>query len=216
MSAEPTPITAELIDYIRRHAPPEGPFLRELKDAARAAQIPEIWIGPDQAAFMQILLRLAGAHTVVEVGTLAGVGAITMARALPPDGHLRTLELLDAHADFAEAWIARSDVAGRIEVLRGDARTSLVGLESASADACFIDADKEGYLLYLEQCLRIVRPGGLVMVDNAFAFGEVLDAGSPSAEVRAIQAFNEHVAHLAELQAIIVPLGDGLWVGVRR
>jgi len=213
--------TATLIDerhvrYITEHTIPEDAFLRDLKREAAAAGIPAIWIAPAQASFMRVLLTLARARDVVEVGTLAGYSAIAMARALPPDGKVRTIELEPKHADFAERWIARSDVAGKIEVLRGAGLEVLPRLPDLSADAAFLDADKPSYPRYLEECLRIVRPGGLVMADNAFAFGELFEEKTTRPEVAAMRRFNEAMAGEKRLVCIIVPFGDGLWVGVKR
>jgi predicted O-methyltransferase YrrM len=139
-----------------------------------------------------------------------------MARALPPGGRLRTIEISDAHADFAEQWVRRSDVADRIEVLRGDARRILPRFETASADAAFIDADKEGYSLYLHECLRIVRSGGLLLLDNAFANGHLLDSSSKEPMAPIVRDFNDYMAGIRELQSIIVPLGDGCWMAIKR
>lgn len=214
MSEDSTRVTGRHFDYIRERTIPEDAFLADLKAAAREAGIPAIWISPEQAAFMRILLRAAAAREVVEVGTLAGYSAVAMARALPPDGRVRTIELLDAHADFAEAWVARSDVAGKVEVLRGDGREILPTLATDSADACFLDADKAGYVEYLRECRRIVRPGGLFLVDNAFAFGQLFDEHPTDREAPAVRAFNEHMAREEGLESVIVPMGDGLWVGV--
>ena len=216
MSEKSERISEALYAYLAAHTSQEDAFLAELKQAARNENIPSIWISPEQAALMQILLRLKGAREVIEVGTLAGYSAITMARALGPKGHLRSIELEDRHADFAERWIAASDVAGQVEVLRGDAREVLENIADQSADAAFIDADKRGYATYLQHCLRILRPGGLMMVDNAFAFGHVLESATEDASVRAIQEFNQTMYACEELQAVIVPIGDGCWVGVKE
>ena len=216
MSETTTLVTTEHVRYLAARTRAEDAFLAELKQAARQADIPPIWISPEQASFMQIVLKLRGARDVVEVGTLAGYSAIAMARALPPGGRVRTIELLDKHADFAEAWIAKSDVAGRIEVLRGPGATQLAHMQAGSADAAFLDADKAGYVLYLEECLRILRPRGLVMVDNAFAFGQLFDAQPTDREVEAVRAFNEHVAAHDGLHSIIAPFGDGCWVCVKE
>ncbi len=216
MSAESTVVTPEHFRYLAERTASEDDFLRDLKEAARQAEIPEIWISPEQASFMQILLRLMGARTVLEVGTLAGYSAIAMARALPADGRVRTIEISGRHADFAEEWIAKSDVPDRVEVLRGQAREVLPKLSDGWADAAFIDADKPNYPFYLEQCLRIVRTGGLVMVDNAFAFGQLLDDQPSDPAVGDVRAFNELMARQTGLHSIIVPLGDGCWVGVKR
>jgi len=201
MSDVSTEVGNEHFRYIAERTTPEDEFLRDLKKAAAAAGIPSIWIAPEQASFMRILLKAARAREVVEVGTLAGYSAISMARALPADGHVRTIELDPKHAEFAERWIARSDVAGRVHVLRGAGMDVLPKLAADSADAAFLDADKASYPRYLTECLRIVRKGGLIMVDNAFAFGQLLDPKATDREV---------------LESVIVPLGDGLWVGVKR
>ena len=217
MSSTSTPVTAEHFAYLAERTAREDPFLAELKAAAAAAGIPPIWISPEQASLMQILLKSAGAKEVVEVGTLAGYSAIAMARALPPrseGGCVRTIELVDAHADFAVEWIARSDVADRVEVHRGSGADVLAGFEADSADAAFLDADKGGYPNYLRECLRIVRKGGLILVDNAFAFGQLLDGDPTDREVPAVRAFNDLMAATPEVHGIIVPIGDGLWVAV--
>jgi len=216
MSETSTLVTAEHFRYLAERTAREDAFLADLKRAAAQQGIPSIWISPEQASFMQILLRLARAREVIEIGTLAGYSAIAMARALPGDGRVRTIEINPAHADFAERWVARSDVAGRVIVHRGAGAQVLPGFAAGSADAAFIDADKPSYPAYLEQCLRIVRPGGLIMVDNAFAFGQLFDQRPTDREVGAVRAFNEVMAASAALHSIIVPIGDGVWVGVRR
>jgi predicted O-methyltransferase YrrM len=215
MSAEGTLVTRGHFEYIAARTAAEGPLLAELKLAARAAGIPAIWISPEQASLMQILLRAIGARTVIEVGTLAGYSAIAMARALPATGQVHTIELERKHADFAESWVARSDVAGRVTVHRGAGLDVLPRFAAGSADAAFLDADKANYPGYLRESLRIVRTGGLVLVDNAFAFGQLLDAHPTDREVSAVRAFNEVMAREGRLQSVIVPIGDGLWVGVK-
>jgi len=214
MSENPTLVTAEHFRYLAARTVQEDAFLRELKQAARAAGIPAIWIAPEQASFMQILLKLRGARHVVEVGTLAGYSAIAMARALPPDGRVHTIELDPKHADFAQHWVARSDVAAKVLVHCGAGQTVLPTLPSGWADAVFLDADKAGYKEYLHECRRILRSNGLVMVDNAFAFGQLLDPQPTDREVGAVREFNDYMAQSHDLHSIIVPLGDGLWVGV--
>jgi predicted O-methyltransferase YrrM len=216
MSANPTRVTQGHFDYLAARTRGDDPFLEELKQAATAAGIPAIWISPSQASFMQIALKLSGARDVVEVGTLAGYSAIVMARALPDGGRVRTIELLDEHAAFAEEWIAKSDVAGKVEVLRGAGTYVLRQFEDDSADACFLDADKANYPAYLDACLRIVRKGGMFMVDNAFAFGQLLDQTPSEGGVEAVRKFNDYMAAKKQLHSVIVPLGDGCWYGVRE
>jgi predicted O-methyltransferase YrrM len=152
----------------------------------------------------------------VEVGTLAGYSAITIARALPPGGRVVTIEIDPRRAEFARRWLAKSDVADRIEVRVGPGAEVLPSLGERSADALFLDADKASYPLYLSQGLRLLRDRGMVLVDNAFAFGELFAESPRDPEVGAIRAFNEHMTKVRELQSVIVPIGDGLWVGVKR
>lgn len=209
-------MSPELFDYVAARTAPDDEFMRRLKQQALEAGIPAIWIAPEQASFMQLLLKAIGAREVIEVGTLAGYSAIAMARALPPEGRVRTIELSESYADFAERQIARSDVAGRVEVYRGDGAHVLRGFADNSADASFIDADKPNYPVYLEESLRIVRRGGMIMADNAFAFGQVLEPGSTDPHVQAVRTFNDVMAATPGLHGIIVPLGDGLWVVVKE
>ena len=216
MSEEATLITERHVSYLTERTRAEDTFLRDLKREAAAAGIPSIWIAPAQASFIQIVLTRGRARAVVEVGTLAGYSAIVMARALPRDGQVRTIELEPRHADFAERWIARSDVAGKVEVLRGAGLEVLPRLATDSADAAFLDADKANYPNYLKECLRIVRRGGLIMADNAFAFGELFADQPSDKEVAAMRRFNDLMAAEKSLDSIIVPFGDGLWVGVKR
>jgi caffeoyl-CoA O-methyltransferase len=213
MSEISTPVTTNHFGYLAEHTTREDEFLRDLKADARAEGIPPIWISPEQGSFMQILLKAVRAKEVVEIGTLAGYSAIWMARALPPNGRVRTIEISPKHADFAERWISKSDVAKRIRVHRGRGEDVLPRFAMNRADAAFIDADKTTYPALLRECLRIVRRGGLIMADNAFGFGRLFDAEDPG--VAAMRAFNEIIAAEAALQSIIVPIGDGLWFGLK-
>ena len=215
MSDTSTVVTPEYFQYVAERTAREDSFLGQLKAAATQAGMPPIWIAPEQASLMQILLRAARVHEVVEIGTLAGYSAISMARALPEGGRVRTIELDPARAAFAREWASRSDVAGKVEVIQGAGTEVLATFADRSADAAFLDADKPSYPTYLKECLRIVRPGGLVMADNAFAFGRLFEDGADS-DVQAVRAFNDLMAKTRELQSVIVPIGDGLWVGVRR
>ena len=213
MSEISTPVSADHFRYVASHTVQDDKFLSDLKTEARSEGIPPIWIAPEQGSFMQLLLKMVRASDVIEVGTLAGYSAIWMARALPSGGRLRTIEVSKKHADFAERWIAQSDVAKRVSVLRGRGAEILPGLATDSADAAFIDADKEGYPAYLRECLRIVRRGGIIMADNAFGFGRLFDTRDLAAA--AIRSFNEIIAKEASLQSIIVPIGDGLWISTK-
>jgi predicted O-methyltransferase YrrM len=208
-----TAVTPDHFSYLAKHTTQEDGLLRDLKAAARSEGFPPIWISPEQGSFLQMLLKINKAKHIIEIGTLAGYSSIWMARALPTDGEVRTIEISDRHAGFAERWIAKSDVAGRIQVYRGKGEKLLPTFASDSADAAFIDANKDGYPFYLRESLRIVRSGGLILADNAFGFGRILDPTDADSEP--MRVFNELMARERGLQSIIVPLGDGLWCGLK-
>jgi caffeoyl-CoA O-methyltransferase len=215
MSKDSTQVGPAVFAYIAQHTIQEDAYLRDLRAAALKAGLPEIHIAPEQAAFLHILLRAARVRHVVEVGTLGGYSAIAMARALPPRGKVTTLELSDKHAQFAREWIAKSDVKNKVDVVVGDARATLPTLPAQSADAVFLDADKAGYVVYLPEALRILRPGGILLADNVLAHGAVVDPKSKDETGVAIRAFNEAVQKTEGLRAVIVPLGDGCMVAVK-
>lgn len=196
MSEQATVVTDAHFRYLVERTTAEDAFLRDLKAAAAKAGIPAISIAPEQAAFMQILLRLTRARLVIEVGTLAGYSAIAMARALPPDGKVTTIEISREHAAFARAWVAKSDVATKVDVRLGPGREILRTIPDLAADACFLDADKASYREYLDESMRFLRPGGLVMADNAFAFGQLLDENPTDRDVPAVRAFKIGRAHV--------------------
>ncbi|MCA8963777.1 MAG: O-methyltransferase [Planctomycetes bacterium] len=216
MSASSTPVDERLFAFIQKQTIAEDAYLRDLRQAARQAGLPEIHIAPEQAAFLQLLLRGAGARTVVEVGTLGGYSAIAMARGLPEGGRVITHEIEPAHAEFARQWIARSDQAGRIEVRLGNAIDTLPTIADGSVDAVFLDADKEGYVAYLGQALRMLRSGGILLADNVLAGGHIADGSGGSATAQAITRFLAAVQAARSLRSVIVPLGDGCLFGVKE
>lgn len=213
MSKTSTPVDARLFAFLATQTIPEDDFLRELRAAAGAAGLPEIHIAPEQAAFLQILLRAMGAKTVLEVGTLGGYSAIAMARGMPAEGRVITHEIEPRHAEFAVEWIARSDQRGKIEVRLGNAAETLAQLPAGQADAVFLDADKGGYVGYLRHAMRLLRPGGVLLADNVLAGGQIAD-GTGEKE-RALRAFLDAARATPGLAGVVVPLGDGLYFGVK-
>ena len=217
MSSSQTPVTPALQRYCEEHARGDDEFLRALVADAHRRGLPAIWISPAQACFMALLLRATGARRVLEVGTLGGYSAIAMARALPADGEVVTVEAQPHHADFAREWIARSDVAGRISVITGRAAEILPALPANPPfDAVFLDADKGNQLLYVREAARLLRRNGLLLVDNAFAFGQLLDPHPSDPDVGAVRTSNASLARNPDFEGIIVAIGDGLWCATRR
>lgn len=203
-----------LARYVAELFAPEDEVLRELAEEIAESDMPEIYISPEEGRLLQVLLRMVKAARVLELGTLGGYSAIWMARALPEEGRLITVEKVPERAELARRHVERADLADRIEVRVGEARELLVDLAGeAPFDAVFIDADKKGYPEYLEWCIENVRSGGLVIADNAFKNGEVLeDSDDPG--VRGIQEFNRRVATDPRFTSIVVPTRDGVAIAL--
>ncbi|HET9626631.1 MAG TPA: O-methyltransferase [Kofleriaceae bacterium] len=199
-----------IIDYVNRvHVPHDAGLARayEVPDG-----IPAIQVSPSDGRLLGLLLRLVGAKKVVEVGTLVGYSAIHMARALAPGGHLWSVEFEPRHAEVARQNLAAAGVADRVTVHVGAGRDVLPTLDGHGPfDAVFIDADKVNYPHYGQWALDHLRPGGLVLGDNSYLFGELLD---DSERGRAMRAFHELIA--AHCDSVCAPTPEGLVVGIKR
>lgn len=209
---------ANLSRYVTGLFADEGPLLAELRQEIPRRGLPEIFISPELGRLLQVLLTGIGARRVLEVGTLGGYSALWMARALPDTGRLVTLEIDPERAAFARRFIDRAGKSDVVEVRVGDARELLAELADAGAgpfDAVFIDADKESYVEYLDRSLALTRPGGLILADNAFRDGRVLEA-DPDEATRGVLAYNERVASDERLISTVIPIRDGLAVSVVR
>jgi len=201
-------------EYIAGLFAPEDDLLRALREDADRSGLPPIAVPPETARLLQVLLRAVGARRVLEVGTLAGYSAIWMARALPADARLVSLEIDPAHAEFARRYIARAGLAQRVEVRVGAALQLLPALDGELFDAVFLDADKAPLPTYFEWALRLLRPGGLVIADNTLRGGRVVDEDADDAELRGVREFNRRLATDPRVAGIVVPIGDGVGVGV--
>lgn len=219
-SGAPAPSTLDhdgLDQYVRRLFASEDDCLRAIRARADEAALPPIQLPPATARAVQILLRAAGARRVLEVGTLAGYSAVWIARALPPDGELITLEIDPERAAVARRSLADAGVADRARVRVGNALDLMAALDpNPPFDAVLLDADKERYCDYLEQAARLVRRGGLFMADNAFWRGGVLDPAGSDELAAHIHRFNQRVAADPRFEATILAVGDGLMIAVRR
>ena len=203
-----------LDDYVAALFAPEDRLLLDLRDEADRSGLPPISISPDEGRLLQVLLRAVGARRVLEIGTLGGYSAIWMARALPPGGTLLSIELEARHAEFARRYVERAGLADRVEVRVGRALDVLPALDGERFDVVFLDADKEPLPTYLDWALRLVRPGGLIIGDNALWGGRVLDEQSDDPKTRGVREFNRRMATDPRVTAIVVPTHDGVAVGV--
>ena len=187
-------------------APPDEALENALRRSQEAG-LPGIQIPPSEGKLLQLLAGISGARRILEIGTLGGYSTIHLARALPPDGRLISLELDERHAEVARENIAEASLSDVVEVRVGDARELLGAMVDESVepfDLVFIDADKGGYPEYLEWVVRLCRPGSVILADNTIRGGAVLDPKDESS--RAIREFNEGLARHPRLEATILPL----------
>jgi len=203
--------TREVLDWVNRvHAPHDAALTRAFEAPERHG-MPAIQLGPSEGKTLELLLKLAGAKKVVEVGTLAGYSAIRMARALPPDGHVWSVEFDPTHARVARENVVAASLADRITVLEGPALAVLPSLEEGGPfDAVFVDADKRSYDLYGRWAAKNLRRGGLLLGDNAYLFGRLLE---DSDEAAAMRRFHEEAAR--DFDTVCLPTPDGMLVGIR-
>jgi caffeoyl-CoA O-methyltransferase len=203
---------------------PSDPALEMVLQATRAAGMPQINVSPVQGRLLHVLALTCGARKILEIGTLAGYSAIWMARALPADGKLITLESDPKHAEVAQANIARAGLADRIEVRLGvalDVLPQLVAEGKGPFDLIFIDADKTNLTTYFEWAVRLARPGSLIITDNVIRHGEVLDESSVDASLQGVRRFNQALAADRRVTATIVQMVgikgyDGMALAVVR
>ncbi len=201
-------------DYIASLFAREDAILMSLREQADRSGLPPVAISPDEGKLLQVLLRAIGAKRVLEVGTLGGYSAIWMARALPADGMLLSIDIDADHAAFATRFIARAGLESVITVRVGRALDVLPSLDGEQFDAIFLDADKEPLPTYLDWALRLVRPGGMIIADNALWGGKVLDATVDDDATRAVREFNRRFAEDTRITGIVVPTHDGVAVGI--
>ena len=212
------PITEQLYDYIVDLFAPEDDLLKMLPAEAQAEGIPLINISPDQGKFLQVLMQAARAKNAIEVGSLFGYSTIWIARALPAGGKLYTLELNPKHAASTRRNIARAGLSDKVEVIEGDARKTLDTLvPHGPFDFAFVDAEKIEYIDYFEKVMAILRPGAIIVGDNASAHGAAWNTNPSASErnfVNPIRAFNQRMATDPRLSSLLVPISDGMCVGV--
>ena len=166
---------------------------------------------------MTLLVQLTGARNGIEIGTFTGYSSICIARGLAPDGHLICCDVNQEWTSIAQKYWEKAGLARTIELRIGPAIGTLRALpEVMQFDVAFIDADKSGYLSYWREVVPRMRPGGLIMVDNTFSGGRVIDAGNDNPVVIAIRDFNDHAAADDRVELIMVPIGDGLTIARKR
>lgn len=210
-----TDLREQYEEYVAELFAYEDDALKAIQASADANGLPSISVRPIDGWLLQWLAKLVGARTILEIGTLAGYSGTWMARALPADGKLYTLEVSEKHAKVAQANFESAGVADKVQIIQGQAAQVFQKVEQyAPFDMVFIDADKGSYNLYLDWAAAHLRPGGIVAAHNTYRDGRVMN---PVAEDdKAVDAFNKALAADARLEGIILPLGDGMAVARRR
>ncbi len=207
-------------EYLLAHSLREDPALSRLR--AETASHPKVnmQIAPEQGQFMQMLVRLTGAKRAIEVGVFTGYSSLAVMLAMPNDARLLALDVSPAYTAVARRHWQAAGVADRIELVIAPALVTLdARIEAGEAghyDFAFIDADKTGYLGYYERLLKLVRPGGLIVVDNTLWHGAVADPADREADTIALREFNDVLHRDARIDLVLLPVGDGLTLARRR
>ena len=214
MSNKTFTISDELYDYLARASLREPTVLARLREETANDPMARMQIAPEQGQFMALLVKLMGARRCIEVGVFTGYSSLWIALALPDNGSILACDVSEAWTTIAQRYWAEAVVAHKITLKLAPAMTTLdQELASGSAgsyDFAFIDADKSNYLNYYERCLELLRPGGLILVDNVLWSGRVADINDNSEDTVAIRAFNAHVKQDSRVDISLIPIADGL------
>ncbi|MGH8500879.1 MAG: class I SAM-dependent methyltransferase [Gammaproteobacteria bacterium] len=220
MSNRTLAITDRIYDYLMSVSVREPPLLARLREETAADPAGEMQIAPEQGQFMALLVELIGARRAIEIGTFTGYSALCVAMAMPEDGRLICCDISGDWTKIAERYWAEAGVTNKIDLRVRPALETLDALlargEIGRFDFAFIDADKENYLNYYERCLTLLRPGGLLAVDNTLWGGSVADPDQTDPEIDAIRRFNEALFDDQRVSLSLVPIGDGLTLARRR
>ena len=222
MSSRSIGLSDKVQDYLIANSLRETPLQRQLRDETASAlgDSAAMQIAPEQGQFMALMARLIGARLAVEIGTFTGYSALAVAQALPPDGRLIACDINADWTAIGQRYWAEAGVAERIDLRLGPATETLAALRSTADagrfDMAFIDADKTNYRQYYEDCLALLRPGGLIMIDNVLWGGSVADAATTDASTEAIRNLNAALHKDQRVDLSMLPIGDGLTLARKR
>lgn len=207
-------LSDEVYTYLLSVSLRETDTQRRLRAATDKLEWSVMQISPDQGQFMALLVKLINAEKIIEVGTFTGYSALSMAMALPDNGLLIACDVSEEWTDIARDYWQQAGVADKIDLRLAPASETLSELiENGQADTfdfAFIDADKQNYQHYFEQCLRLLKPGGIVAIDNVLWGGSVADEKDQQADTIAIRNFNQRLHQDSRVDISLVPIGDGL------
>ena len=220
MSKATTGLDQGLYDYILDTTLREPEILARLRAETDSHPRAGMQISPDQGQLLGLLVELIGAKRIIEIGTFTGYSSTAMALAMPADGELIACDLSEEYTAMARRYWAEAGVDGRIDLRIAPAVETLDALiadgRSGTFDMAFIDADKESYQDYYERCLTLVRPGGLIAVDNVLWHGRVTDASDTTVDTQAIRAFNAGLKDDGRVTLSMLSVADGLTLARKR
>ncbi len=205
-------LAPDIYAYLLDHGSPLDELQRGLIEATQSlGNIAIMQIAPEQGAFMTMMAQLMGASRAIEIGTFTGYSALCIARGLPDDGKLICCDISEEWSQVGRPYWEQAGVAEKIDMRIGPAIETLRALpEERSFDLAFIDADKDGYAAYYEELLRLIRPGGLILVDNVLLFGMAADPDTDNPMALAIRSFNDLVAKDPRVDCVMLAIADGL------
>ena len=220
MSNRTLTVDDRLYDYMLAVSLREPAILRRLREETAALAESAMQIAPEQGQFMAFLVESMGARRTLEIGTFTGYSALSVALALPADGRLIACDVSEEWTTIARRYWREAGVADKIELRLGPGIETLDRLiaegESGRFDFAFIDADKESYGDYFERVLALLRPGGVIAVDNVLWSGRVADPDDDDADTRAIRAFNRSLRDDSRISLSLLPIADGLTLARKR
>lgn len=204
---------SQLSDYIETFSVRESDIFRELREATAQLENSNMQIAAEQGQFMQLLIKVMGAKRALEIGTFTGYSALSVATALPANGHLICCDINEEWTSMAKTFWEKANVADKITLILGDALATMNRLIFECiepVDFVFIDADKINYVHYYEQAKQLLSPGGLIAIDNVLWRGAVANENIQDPDTVAIRAFNEHVYNDQSVDISLIPIADGL------
>ena len=213
-------LTDTLYQYVLDHSVREPAVLRELHEETAKLPMAGMQIGADQGQLMALLVKLIGAKRCLEVGVFTGYSSLAVALALPPDGKIIACDVSEEWTAIARRYWKKAGVDGKIDLRLGPAVATLDGLiekgEAGRFDFAFIDADKGNYLAYYERCLKLMKQGGLIAVDNTLWSGDVANPGNQKPDTVSLRAFNDALHKDERVDIALLPIGDGLTLARKR
>lgn len=213
-------LTPELHQYLQSVSVRDTELLKQLREETAKQKLSRMQVSPEQGQLMALLIKMLNAKRTIEIGVYTGYSALCVAMALPDDGHIVACDIDKDWTDIAQRYWQKAGVAHKVDLRLAPALDTLDRLitegEENSFDFAFIDADKENYQNYYERCLTLMRPGGLIAVDNVLWGGSVINPDKQDLDTRCIREFNTRLQQDQRVDLSMIPIGDGLTLAHKR